>query len=680
MSGSFRRLMALIIFTPLGVVFSLWVHAADPAPSRLELFQRAHQSLAFILQVAAENDRFVQSLSAEEKAVLSQLILISQSARTSQWILENQIPLSPQNQAYSVRLGNYYDDPEQAYAIDTRVRIELNFSNDNRLFQIPNESEIRTAVTTASLQDPIHVNLNIINSPFNRLSFSDVVQLLVHEFGRKLDSANKMPAVDSIGAKVKTYLDQNTASFQTSKGRVQVVQLANSLYDDWHEATLQGTYVGVNIPPKRTPFRAISEEGFYIFFENSNGIHDMTPELHQDLIQSTRFEPYRGMNAYLWKNLHFFNPSAINVREVELGTLRLEVEVTQAQTALPFLQDGDPHPAQFKPFDRFRGQSEFGQYDYQRFEWFFRINGEKPEKLSMWQKPLLFDATQPEAKFIDEAWENNDLVLRYRIPKIIEIRETPRGAVKAYLNLRLDQSIIEVEGQRSLVDEEIVSFRLKDAKSNIQGLLSVLHVEVAAQQRNLAIPHYVRTKLFLDQSRSWNLSAERHIHPAELIEIEHVSPSRLRLRFRSQTSLNSLSLLLEYERNQQVTSKQISHEHGTQILGQGTRVLPRIISLLPISLLNAEQQSDGNLVSIIVDLNQQALTFDRQADDITPTDLPHGIARRLGLKMIEEREISLTSQIKVVGVEATNTSGRMQRRRVNASLPMAQKIRCDQVL
>lgn len=83
--------------------------------------------------------------------------------------------------------------------------IEILFSNDQNQFQRYPGDTIRSATTTSGYGDPILFNLQNLNSP--KIRFLDVIQIMIHEIGHKLGKNEDQGAMDTLAAKVRSYLE-----------------------------------------------------------------------------------------------------------------------------------------------------------------------------------------------------------------------------------------------------------------------------------------------------------------------------------------------------------------------------------------------------------------------------------------------------------------------------------------
>ncbi|RYZ71305.1 MAG: hypothetical protein EOP05_12200, partial [Proteobacteria bacterium] len=571
--------------------------------------------------MASMQDKFVDSLSDDEGRMFVQIMRISQEARNHEWAKQNQIYRSAKGASAYVFHGNYHQPEEQAVMIDYPVQTELVFTADQNIFKLKPGEPARSAMTRDGFNEPIFINTQIINQPGLQLSFADTVQILVHEFGHKIGPQQKnQTAVDSLAAKIKTFVDAHSTVSRISKGSVQITKFSESIYEDWQETTLQGRYIGVNIPYELERFRAIADEGLYVFLDSENVTTEITSELISDLAKDAVFEPYKGLE-YNWKHFRTFAVKSVSVREFAPGKIRIEVDGTQSQTAIPFLVENDIDPVEYRPWARVSQKSELGLHSYQRAEWTFDTN--KGLKLSSWMKPLIFEDSQ-QAKFLKSQNLGSDLTYTFVVPQKMKEQGTGVTPVKAFLVCSLNGDVIELEGQRSPQNPDQVSFTFKNATQLMSGTLKPLNIEVEAQVRNLAKPYYVRTRLFIDRSEPSLLNGRPVSQNSALLPqviSQTIHDGKIFMTLSSATELLGMKLQLELKRTETVVSKTALGAESKTV-GQGSRPLSNIVVPVTISSEGLQQDLKSGVLHVAIDLSKSSVMKDFRIDDLTPGDLP----------------------------------------------------------
>lgn len=647
------RFAICLVLTFSFIAFGPSAHADATKTHREALFKRAFSSTAYILQIASYQQAFIDTLTDEEGKMLVGIIPIAQEARNHEWAEENKIYRTAQGASAYVFHGNYHQPEERALLIDYPVKTNLVFSADQSNFKVREDEEIRTATTRDGLNEPIFVNTEIINQPSLKLKLSDAVQILVHEFGHKLGPQKKIQgAVDSLAAKIKTFVDSHTTQFRLSNGTASITKFSESIYEDWHETTLQGRYVGVNIPNQLERFKALSDEGLYVLLESSTGVTDITSQLLADLANDAKFEPYKGLD-YRWIHFRQYSIKSVQVREFSPGKIRLEVDGTQAQTAIPFLVENDLDPVEYRPWARVSQKSELGLYSYQRFEW--TLDTKTNQKLSVWTKPLIFEDATP-ARHLSVQTVGNDLVYQFEVPRSLKIQGSGVTQVKAFLIASLGNEILEVEGERAAQSPTTVTFRFKNAATAMKGTLKPLNIEVESETRNLARPFYVRSRLFLDRSESTALNGSS-TQTAATVKSHSVSNGNLYLSLNSASEISGLRVLLELQRTRANTSR-TSLGSESHVVGQGTEKLTPLVVSVSIPSSNLKQDLVNGVLQVAVDLNHSLIFKHTEINDITPADLP-GHSR--GMKITEESTTQVSSDLKVLALEVQTQSGKLER-------------------
>ncbi|MGE0632008.1 MAG: hypothetical protein AB7O96_06345 [Pseudobdellovibrionaceae bacterium] len=94
------------------------------------------------------------------------------------------------------------------------IDFKLKFSDRSEDFVLsPGEPE-----RTAKVLNDVWFNLNIINNPKNSFSFLDILQILVHEFGHKLEEKKDQAAIDRVAAKIRAYMSPYSREYELKKG------------------------------------------------------------------------------------------------------------------------------------------------------------------------------------------------------------------------------------------------------------------------------------------------------------------------------------------------------------------------------------------------------------------------------------------------------------------------------
>jgi hypothetical protein len=105
-------------------------------------------------------------------------------------------------------------------------------SRDANLFIVSPGEAPRSAVTWPDLKAPIMINQDIVNNPANVLTIPDVVQLLIHEVGKKIpglaSNTHAIQVLDSLAATVAKTIAQDYMTIELASGEVLHIQNAPS--------------------------------------------------------------------------------------------------------------------------------------------------------------------------------------------------------------------------------------------------------------------------------------------------------------------------------------------------------------------------------------------------------------------------------------------------------------------
>ncbi len=95
----------------------------------------------------------------------------------------------------------------------------LVFSEDQSLFKLDPKEPVRTAVTSSDPRDPFFINSKVINARNNQFEIENALQLLVHEYGHKIEGKDQAD-VDSVAAKIQEFISRYITRTTTNRGEV----------------------------------------------------------------------------------------------------------------------------------------------------------------------------------------------------------------------------------------------------------------------------------------------------------------------------------------------------------------------------------------------------------------------------------------------------------------------------
>jgi hypothetical protein len=101
-------------------------------------------------------------------------------------------------------------------------------SQDAKLFVVNPGETPRSAVTWPEMKAPIMINQSLVNNPSNTLTIPDVVQLLIHEVGKKIPGVahnqQLIQMLDSMSAAVAKTINQDYMTVELAPGEVLHIQ------------------------------------------------------------------------------------------------------------------------------------------------------------------------------------------------------------------------------------------------------------------------------------------------------------------------------------------------------------------------------------------------------------------------------------------------------------------------
>lgn len=174
------KVMLLTLLILSSSLTTLSVFADDPKPKREYLVSVAFEQIPEIVDFAARSPEFQAQLTPKE---IEQLTFI--------WRITEQIRMVRQ----------WGKDMPDAVAIP-----KIEFSEDREPFQLNPGEALRLAVTSAILDDPIMFYLPYLNSPNFDPTYLDMIQLMIHELGRKLGAREDEGAIHTMAAKLRLFL------------------------------------------------------------------------------------------------------------------------------------------------------------------------------------------------------------------------------------------------------------------------------------------------------------------------------------------------------------------------------------------------------------------------------------------------------------------------------------------
>lgn len=477
-------IITLVVLLSSAVIQASQSETAKTSVSREAYFQRAYKSMGFILLQAVEDPVFVNWLTPDEKQMLRHLIPIANSITTHNWLRDHKIEkiMTADNQqvyAYVVA-GNH----GMMVMADPKAQNDLVFSDDAKMFDLQDGKPERTAITEKRMGSPIYVNRKRINHPARPVTLGDAFLLMLHELGRKLGPREIETAVDSLGTKLKQFIDSQISTTELQGTQVHVLKFKKSNFEGWVNETIKLDRKLVN---SEFPLSLFDLEGFYVFIEKENGVQDITDSVLQPITSIPLIEYDESDRLHSWHRLNWFNPQWVRITEKKPGVIELSVSHDQLQLLLPFLHNNSVYPAEGRPYNKIMVSSFRGA----RLSFIWDIDhSSKQIKVSNLRDGLIrLDDPSYDISLVSKEWQNQDLVFVYKIngKKEFRLEETSGFKMKITpeLVLKFENKTFEVKSKPVPGKEDHYEFRLPDVKDINQGSIEVIGLEFGAEKVNI---------------------------------------------------------------------------------------------------------------------------------------------------------------------------------------------------
>lgn len=517
--------------------------------SREALFQRAFDSMGFILRVLVNDKNFIKELNEKEKEILKYSQVLVEKVTTYNWLKKNN---NSYNRSKDDIIFYYVTSKNQIRELrfSNDFGFDLKFSNQNSEFDLKDGSAIRDAVTTNLLNDDILINQNRINEKSRLITLGDAFSLVLHEFGHKLNMSNDQDDIDSLASKIKKFVDQNTQIHQLKNGRLSVFKLLRAPFDPWAEAIGYGIYQGVNIPFQFSDFTYQNNQGVWVLFENTKSVSDITNQVFQ---KTDSVIKYNADARYDWVEMNWFMTDEIQVFEKDPNQIQLDLNLNHLQFVVPFLKPISPHPSEVGLYENlFQMQSFAGDFVSKSV---ILAGSESNLKVkSQHSIPFRFQDPSFEIKLISQNWIAEDLIFKFYISgkHLNPIEENQKVELRPVLILSLDGSKFEIASLSDARNTEHI-FNLSKIKKLGKGKLKVESLELRPAVYDLSkMAADFRVKLFIPKINSIELSGEKGNVPRLLNQ--KIEGTKLKLEFQSSETVRSIQLLQNYELTSQVSS------------------------------------------------------------------------------------------------------------------------------
>lgn len=572
------------IFVSIVVLFSHVVTADQSKVDRQDYFKTAFGQMSFILGALNDEEKFQELLNPEEKKMLQGIMSVAEQNATFHWMNKNTLSNVFEKQKIFYYLvseqGSSFKETENKdiyKSYTTPAQFNLQFSDKKELFQLKTGEPERSAMTysptkkaipdvrgiEADVED-IYVNINRISNENSKITFTDAISILIHEFGHKLSEQKNQIAVDSLSAKAKVFIDENfKKEYKNENGRFYLYQIPFYFLQDWAGTFHKGVFQGLNGGFKFNPLNIYNDSGAYLFFESSNEVKNLSNQLFKSSYKETlkkNFDTeqvkwnFLELNeisdidfAYQDKKVNLSYKLRSSYQPILLPSTDSKVDVSQFDSVTHYFNTATAHNLSMT--ESYKVSLVVDQKS--------SVNVVKAEKL----KPIR-NRPEIEVIFVSEDRSGDALNIEYKI-KDLNTRLENFKNTEAQVMLMLKDThgqTYEFIGQHSLNDKDLdVIFKLNNFyKTNLQ--LTSAHIDVIETRNNFTDVKYF-SRIRLSMNKPLVISSNGQVSNAydqfflksikqdkELVKKSAPTPadfSELVLYFNSQTKINHLKLKLQ---------------------------------------------------------------------------------------------------------------------------------------
>lgn len=444
------------------------------------LFQRAYKSISFILMMASKDQVFLSSLNTKELKIFLDISEEANHINTQNWLESKKIEsimASANNEYGYVKLDN------QIQMIKTLPggAAKLLFSNDRSLFDLNDGKPERTAITGPNREDPIIVNLQMINSSKVQLTLGDAFSMLTHELGHKVFGQNIQSDIDSIAGKLKRFIDTSILTTDIQGARVHVLKFEKSHFFDWAMSVLKSD--------NQSSFKIYDNEGVYVLLESSAGFEDITDIAFEKLREAFVVGFDQRKINYQYEVFRWFLSDWLRVEQNKSGQFSLGINIQYNELIVPFLRKNSPDAVLKRPFE-----SEFLGLPYaggllNHTSTFSYGQGQAAKLVGFREGYIRHVDPTYEVRLKEKKWVGEDLILVYKIrgKKTLNFGHYDIEEMKIWPELlfEFNSNILEIRAStfNSATDE--YEFRIPKIKNANAGLLKVVGLEFSAERTNL---------------------------------------------------------------------------------------------------------------------------------------------------------------------------------------------------
>ncbi|MFZ3231406.1 MAG: hypothetical protein WA160_14455 [Pseudobdellovibrio sp.] len=477
-----------------GIIF-ISVHSQAQAVhqiQRQELFELGNESLSFFLGMAYLDNQFVATLTAEERRMLLGTSKISSVMNSIRWLQKHKAQRYPQKDGFFYAYTVFRNEVVQLTTQIDRP-IQLQFSDDQKIFILDPNEPSRTAMTETALDKDIYINLQKINDAKQDLDLANVVSLLIHEYGHKLAQQKNQQAVNSFAAKMENYIRSMTNTTEIQGKKISTLIFKNFPFYRWIENIYYGEDVGSGKPRAKQALTVVDGQGAYVWVEDKNKITNLTPLL---IAQASKNE---FINFQDQPNYHFLRqnvilPTSLVVSPIENNQgksteqFKLILNANVGQIVLPFMKNGSFNPLQYELMQKaFRSMVPWLEKDQSQE---LKITSDYKFKSA---KPIVHTFTMPQFKvtFLDKKLKGDNLEIYYKIDgeTSLPVLETDKVVEHLWpqITVQINNTQVVLKANDFYPKNSEYKFVLKNFSAIVDSDVKIADIHFKATGENLAV-------------------------------------------------------------------------------------------------------------------------------------------------------------------------------------------------
>jgi hypothetical protein len=383
-----------------------------PIPQRQDLFVRAYKSMAFFTYMAEKDPSFTKNLTDSERQILQEIHKVAMENATLNWLNENGVERFTLSGHF---VYAYTITKNRIVKLATQLErpFGLQFSADQKLFDLDPNQPIRDAMTETDPEKDIFVNTARVNRAGLSLDLPAAVSILFHEFGHKLGLTKIQPAIDSLAAKLEDHLRSLITSTDVNGKTVNLLRFKIMPgYDQWIENILFGEYRGVNQPSQIHPFTSFDKQGIYIWIDDHGIVTDLSDRITSE-IRKNAIVQYEDQPAFDFVRHNIVMAAGLSVGSVSKDRFTISLNSNLLQVVVPFMKSNSYEPSSYQLYERAFTQMDPHYGAFFNFEYTLSSTNYQVRKVRV--LPKIFDRPQFDVEFVSKKLVGSDIEIYFII-------------------------------------------------------------------------------------------------------------------------------------------------------------------------------------------------------------------------------------------------------------------------